>query len=125
MQKKEFLMHLIGEMGNFILDENPSRMVISLHQEEDGIHLCIIDNNQRTEEEIEDIKKALNCQRRPEMAGYYGAMAGHDLVGHARLNLIGWQVKHGDVSSTDNGTKIDLWLGSDQFDHGKFNIPSK
>lgn len=117
-------MHLIGEIANFILDENPSRMVISLHHEENGLHLCVIDNHRRDAEELELIKKSINCPKRPELSGYYGSMAGHDIVGHARLNLIGWQVKHGDVSATDNGTKIDLWLGSDGFDHGKFTIPS-
>jgi hypothetical protein len=52
-------------------------------------------------------------------------MAGSDLVGSARLNLIGWQVKHADVTRTGNGTKIDLWLGSDRFDSSRFTIPEK
>lgn len=123
MRKKEFLLHLIGEVSSFILDKNPSRMVISLHQEEDGLHLCIIDNNPRTEEEIDDIEHTLNSKKRPELAGYYGSMTGHDLLGSSRLNLLGWQVKHSSVSPTDSGLKIDLWLGSDRFNPSDFSIP--
>jgi hypothetical protein len=125
MPKKEFIMHLIGEMSNFILNDNPSRMVISLHQEPDGLHLCILDNNRRTEKEIEFIKKSLNCPHRPELAGYYGSMVGHDLVGHSRLNLIGWRVKHSDAQLTREGTKIDIWFGNDDFEEHKFTIPVK
>ena len=117
-------MHLIGEMGHFILDGDPNRMVVSLHQEEDGMHLAILDDRIRTEVELEEIRRSINCSRRPELAGYYGTMAGGEMLGTARLNLIGWQVKHGDVSCNDSGTKIDLWLGGDRFNPKKFNLPN-
>jgi len=125
MEKKDLILHLIGEMSNFILNKNPKRMVISLHQEEDGFHLAIIDNNKHTDEEVAAIERALNSEKRPELAGYYGAMTGHDLLGNARLDLLGWQIKHADVKKSDGGIKIDLWLGSDQFEAHKFNIPKK
>jgi hypothetical protein len=124
MKKKEYLLHLIGELSHFILDDDPTRMVVSLHQEKGGIHLSIFDDNFRTESELESIRRALNAEKRPELAGYYGSMAGQDLLGSARLNLIGWQVKHADVSSTDSGTRIDLWLGGDDFDPSNFTIPA-
>jgi hypothetical protein len=98
-------------------------MVISLHQEDDGLHLCVLDSVKRAEEELEAMRKALNSTVRPELADYYGSMAGSDLVGAARLNLIGWQIKHADVSSSDSGTKVDLWLGSDRFDSSRFTLP--
>jgi hypothetical protein len=125
MKKKEYVMHLLGEISNFVLESQPSRMVISLHQEEDGLHLAVLDNTPREDREIEKISKALNTAARPELAEYYGSMAGSDLIGAARLNLIGWQVKHADVIRTAEGTKIDLWLGSDRFDSTRFNIPNK
>ncbi len=120
---KEYILHLIGEIARFILDGDPSRMVISLHREKDGIHLAILDNNPRSEKEIENIRSALNPERRPELSEYYGIMAGHDLLGSSRLNLVGWQVKHADVSRTQEGTKIDLWLGGENFDSSFFSIP--
>lgn len=122
---KEFILHLLTEISNFILENEPSRMVLSLHQEEDGLHLAAIDNHERTDDELEEINLALNTSARPELSEYYGSMGGTDLVGAARLNLIGWRIKHADVSRTDKGTKIDLWLGSDRFDSRKFNIPDK
>ncbi len=125
MDKKDLILHLIGEMSNYVLDTNPNRLVISLHQEEDGFHLAIIDNNVHTDEEVATIEQALNSEKRPELAGYYGAMTGHDLLGKARLDLLGWQIKHADVKKTDPGIKIDLWLGSDRFEAHKFNIPDK
>lgn len=124
MQTKEYIMHLLAEMSNYILEARPSRMVISLHQEDDGLHLCVLDSVRRPDEELESMRKALNSTVRPELADYYGSMAGSDLVGAARLNLIGWQIKHADVSSSDSGTKVDLWLGSDRFDSSRFNLPS-
>jgi hypothetical protein len=123
MQTKEYIMHLLAEMSNYILEAKPSRMVISLHQEDDGLHLCVLDSVKRAEEELEAMRKALNSTVRPELADYYGSMAGSDLVGAARLNLIGWQIKHADVSSSDSGTKVDLWLGSDRFDSSRFTLP--
>lgn len=123
MNKKDYILHLIGEMSHFILDGDPNRMVISLHQEEDGMHLAILDDRVRSDEELEDIRRSINCARRPELAGYYGSMAGQEMLGSARLNLIGWQVKHGDVAKTDSGTKIDLWLGGDRFNPKKFTMP--
>lgn len=125
MKTKEYIMHLLTEISNFVLERRPSRMVISLHQESDGLHLAILDNTERTDPELEAIRKALNTQARPELAEYYGAMAGSDLIGTARLNLIGWQVKHADVDRTAEGTKIDLWLGSDRFDSRQFNLPQE
>src|SRR6056297_2734384 len=123
--KKEYILHLISEISNYILETDPSRMVISLHQESDGLHLAVLDDQERSDEEIEEINKALNTTARPELSEYYGSMGGTDLVGAARLNLIGWRIKHADVSRTDKGTKIDLWLASDRFDSRKFNIPDK
>jgi len=120
---KEFVLHLLTEISSFMLENQPSRMVLSLHQEKDGLHLAAIDNQERTDEELEEINKALNTSARPELSEYYGSMGGTDLVGAARLNLIGWRIKHADVSRTDKGTKIDLWLGGDRFDSRKFNIP--
>ena len=34
-QRNELLLHLIGEVGHFILDSDPGRMVINLHLEGD------------------------------------------------------------------------------------------
>lgn len=123
MQSKEYLLHILAEISNFILQSNPHRMVLSLHQEEDGMHLCVLDDTKRSENELEAISKALNTGNRPELAEYYGTMGGSDLLGTVRLNLVGWQIKHADVSKTDEGTKIDLWLGSDRFDSKRFTMP--
>jgi len=125
MKRKDYIMHLIGEMSNFLLESEPTRMVLSLHQEEDGLHLAALDNTERSEKELEAIRNALNITSRPELAEYYGTMAGTDVIGSARLNLIGYQVKHADVNATAEGTKIDLWLGSDRFDSTHFNMPGK
>ena len=122
---KEYLMHRLAEVSNFVLERHPHRMVISLHQEQDGMHLCVVDDQVRTDDELASIAEALAPETsRPELADYYGSMGGSDLLGRARLNLIGWQVKHGDVTRTANGTKIDLWLGSDRFDSRNFTIPN-
>lgn len=123
MKTKDYIMHLVAEISNFILEGQPSRMVISLHQEADGLHLSILDDKIRSAEELDFIRSSLNISNRPELAEYYGSMAGTDLIGTARLNLIGWQVKHADVLSHGEGTKIDLWLGSDRFDSRRFSIP--
>lgn len=111
MRRKDLIVQLIGEISSYILAEDPMRMVISLHQETDGLHLCVIDDNKHTDAEIDKMEKALNSRKRPELAEYYGAMTGHDLLGSSRLNLLGWQIKHSDVTRTESGIKIDLWLG--------------
>ncbi|MCK5065082.1 MAG: hypothetical protein KAQ97_07355, partial [Candidatus Fermentibacteraceae bacterium] len=90
MRRKELILHLIGEISNYLLENNPKRLVISLHQEEDGLHLSVLDDNPHTDEEIEKIDLTLNSPKRPELAGYYGAMTGHDMLGSSRLNLLGW-----------------------------------
>ena len=122
MNRKDFVLHLIGEVAHYILDSDPMRMVISLHQEEDGLHLAILDDIKRDETDLAAIRASLNSAKRPELAGYYGSMAGYDMLGSARLNLIGWQVKGADVNGTDSGTKIDLWLGGERFDPASFTI---
>ncbi len=123
MKRKDFILHLIGEISSYILQGEPMRMVISLHQEEDGMHLAILDDNNHTDEEVVKIEKALNSRKRPELAGYYGAMTGHDLLGSSQLDLLGWQIKFADVGRTDSGIKIDLWLGGKKFESDRFNIP--
>ncbi len=123
MQNKEYLLHILAEVSNYILESNPRRMVINLHQEEDGMHLCVLDDHKRSDSELEVISKALNTTERPELAEYYGSMGGSDLLGSVRLSLVGWQIKHADVSKTEEGTKIDLWLGGDRFDSKNFNMP--
>jgi hypothetical protein len=122
-KRNELLLHLIGEIGHFILDSDPSRMVINLHLEDNGFHLAIIDDVERSDEEIEEINKSLRTSQRPELAGYYGTMAGLEMLGSARLNLVGWQVKGGNAKHRETGTQIDLWLGDDEFDSSQFNIP--
>ena len=125
MKRKEHILQLIGEMASYILDKNPMRMVISLHQEEDGLHLAIIDDSDHGDEEIARLEKTLNSPKRPELSAYYGAMTGHDLLGAARLDLLGWSIKHADVIKMDKGIKIDLWIGGDRFDSRRFSIPDK
>lgn len=125
MKRKDFILHLIGEISSYLLEENPMRLVISLHQEKDGLHLSVMDDNSHTDEEIAKMEKDLNRPKRPELASYYGAMTGQDLLGSSRLDLLGWQLKHADVSRTSSGIKIDLWLGGDKFDNERFNIPEK
>ncbi|QEN04991.1 hypothetical protein EW093_09810 [Thiospirochaeta perfilievii] len=125
MRRKDIILNLLSEISSYILEEDPQRMVISLHQEESGLHLCVLDSNHHSDEEIEKMEKALNSQKRPELAGYYGAMTGHDLLGSSRLDLLGWQVKHADVSRTDSGIKIDLWLGGEEFESHRFSIPKE
>ncbi|MFP4385040.1 MAG: hypothetical protein ACLFST_01475 [Spirochaetia bacterium] len=123
MNRKDFILHLITELSHFLLDADPTRLVVSLHQEEDGLHLAVFDNNPRSEDELGKIRKTLNTAKRPELAGYYGSMTGYDMLGAARLDLVGWQVKHGTVSNTDSGTRIDLWLGGERFNPDHFSIP--
>lgn len=125
MRRKDIILNLLSEMSSYILEGDPQRMVISLHQEESGLHLAILDSNEHSDEEINKIEKTLNSQKRPELAGYYGAMTGHDLLGSTRLDLLGWQVKHADVSKTDSGIKIDLWMGGEEFESEHFTIPDK
>lgn len=122
-QRKELLLHLIGEVGHFILESNPGRMVINLHLEDDGFHLTVLDDVERSDEQIEELNKALTATQRPELAGYYGSMAGLETLGDARLNLVGLQVKGGQIKKREGGTQIDLWLGDDRFDASKFSIP--
>lgn len=123
MKRREYLLHLIGEISSFILANNPTRMVMSLHQEEDGLHLCVIDNHPRTEEEIKLIKESLGGPTRPELVAYYGNLAGFEPLGKARLKLVGFQVKHTEVTRCDSGVKIDLWVGGERFNPTKFTIP--
>lgn len=123
MKRREFLVHLISEVSSFILQGQPRKMVVSLHQEEDGIHLAVIDDRQRSDSEIREIERSLNAARRPELAGYYGEMAGHDLLGSARLNLVGWQIKHADVMKTpEGGIMLNLWIGGEAFEYHKFTL---
>ncbi len=117
---------MIGELTNFMLETNPLRLVVSLHQEDDGAHISFFDDRPRSEEELEMIRKALNPKiQRPELAQYYGQMAGHDMAWGARLKLIGWQIKQATVSNSDSGLQIDLWLGSDSFKPDNFTLDKK
>ena len=125
MLSKEHLMHLLSEVSNYMLDKHPRRMVISVHQENDGLHLCVVDDIERSDEELQAMEEALNSGERPELADYYGAMGGSDLLGAARLNLIGWQIKHADVSRSEEGTKIDIWMGGKRFDSRDFSVPDE
>lgn len=125
MKRRDFLVHLISEVSSFILQEQPRKMVISLHQEPDGIHLAVIDDRQRSDAEVKEIERSLNAAKRPELAGYYGEMAGHDLLGSARLNLVGWQIKHADVMKTpEGGIMLNMWIGGEGFEYKKFTLDS-
>lgn len=125
MKRKEQILHLISGIANYILEDEPRRMVISLHQEKDGLHISVMDDNEHSDEEISKIEHDLNSDKRPELSSYYGAMTGQDLLGNTRLDLLGWQVKHSDVSRIDKGIKIDLWMGGERFQSDKFNMPTK
>lgn len=125
MKRNEFLLHLIGQIAHYVLDAEPIRMVVSVHQEEDGVHLAVIDSTNRSEDELEQIRGALNNPDRPELASYYGSLAGFDMLGEARLDLVGWQIKAATVSATNSGTRIDLWLGGDRFAPEQFTINEK
>lgn len=49
-------------------------------------------------------------------------MVGFDIIGAARLDFIGWQIKAATVASTNEGTQIDFWLGGDCFNPERFSI---
>ena len=123
MKRSELILHLISGLTHYVLEADPIRVVVSLHQEDDGVHVAVLDDTFREDETLRKMQTDLNRSKRPELAGYYGSMSGYDMLGHARLDLLGWQVKHADVSRTDSGTRIDLWLGGDRFDPTQFTIP--
>ncbi len=123
MNRSELIVHLISGLSHYVLESDPMRVVVSLHQEEDGVHVAVLDDTLREDDVLQAMRADLNRSKRPELAGYYGSMSGYDMLGHARLDLVGWQVKHADVNRTDSGTRIDLWLGGDRFDPTQFNIP--
>jgi hypothetical protein len=52
-------------------------------------------------------------------------MAGFNMLGRARLDLVGWQIKAATVGRTDSGTQIDLWMGGDRFNPNKFSLSEK
>jgi hypothetical protein len=122
VKRTDFVLHLISEVAHYMLDADPMRLVISLHQEEDGLHLAVFDDTKRTDRELEAIRQSLKNPDRPELAGYYGSMVGFDMIGAVRLDLIGWQIKAATVSSTAEGTRLDFWLGGDRFNPEKFSI---
>jgi hypothetical protein len=62
------------------------------------------------------MQKALNSNKRPELAAYYGTMTGQDLIGSSRLNMLGWQVKRADVTRTREGLRVDLWIGGEGYE---------
>ena len=72
MRRRDLITHVISEISSYVLEADPMRMVISLHQEEDGLHISVMDDATHTDEEIEQMEKDLNSQKRPELAGYYG-----------------------------------------------------
>ncbi len=126
MKRHELYVQLISELANYILRGNPKKMVISLHMEPDGFHIAAIDDRPRTDEEIAEIEHSLMLHQRPELASYYGTMVGHDLLGSARLELIGFQVKGVKVERIpEGGVMINLWVGSEDFDPGLFTINEK
>ncbi len=123
MKRKEFLLQLIGELSNYLLEGMPRRVVLSVHQEADGIHISAMDDTPHSDQEVEVITHALQGEKRPELSGYYGHMIGHDLFSPARLELLGLQVKHGEVNRSENGIRIDILLGGEQFDSSNFELP--
>jgi hypothetical protein len=122
VNKKEFLLHLIGEMSNFFLEGNPAKMVISLHKEPDGLHLrfSTITNGPPKSWIWYDPPQQ---QPKTGTGGYYGNLAGFDFLGGARLDLVGLADQTRGCGSIDRGTRIDLWLGGSGFDPTNFSIP--
>lgn len=121
--RNELILHLIGEVGHYILENNPHNMVVSVHLENDGFHLVIMDDVIRSDEEIREMNGSLHRQDRPELAGYYGSMAGLEMLGQPRLNLVGWQIHHGEVQRREAGTRIDLVLGNENYDPDSSPFP--
>jgi hypothetical protein len=123
MKRHELYVQLISELANFMLTGNPKKMVISMHLEADGFHIAAIDDRPRTDKEIAEIEHSLMMQQRPELASYYGTMIGHDLLGSARLELIGFQIKSVKIEKApEGGLMINLWIGSEDFDPALFTI---
>jgi len=123
MKRQELYVQMISEIANFLLNGNPRKMVISLHQEADGFHIAAIDDRPRTDKEIKDLRESLMVQQRPELAAYYGTMMGHDLLGSARLDIIGMQIKGVKVEPIpEGGVMINLWVGSEGFDPKMFTL---
>ncbi len=124
-KRQDLIVNLIGEMSNYVLKRNPKKMMISLHQEQEGMHLCVVDNSTYSDEEIADLEKMMNSEKRPELSGYYGEMMGHDFLGKSRLDLIGWQVKQVDISRWGEGIMMDIWMGGSNFQSSQFNMDKK
>jgi hypothetical protein len=123
MKRQELYVQLISELANYLLHGNPKKMVISLHMEADGFHIAAIDDRPRTDSEIAEIEHSLMIQQRPELASYYGTMVGHDLLGTARFEMIGWQIKGVKLERIpEGGIMINLWIGSEGFDPKMFTL---
>jgi hypothetical protein len=126
MKRHDLYVQLISELANYLLRNNPKKMVISLHLENDGFHIVAIDDRYHSDEEIAEIEQGLKMHQRPELASYYGTMLGRDLLGDARLELIGYHVKGAKVEKIpEGGIMINLWVGSDDFNPAMFTIDEK
>ncbi len=123
MKRHELYVQLISELANYLLHGNPRKMVISMHLEPDGFHIAAVDDRPRSEKELSEIEHSLMLHQRPELASYYGTMIGHDLLGSARLELIGFQIKGVKIERIpEGGVMINLWIGNEGFDPTMFSI---
>ena len=87
MKRKDFLGRLIGELTNFMLEGNPLRLVVSLHQEDDGAHISFFDDRPRSEKELDQIRKASHPKYRGSASDV--AKAGINLLNETGLLLEG------------------------------------
>jgi len=126
MKRHDLYVQLISELANYLLRDDPKKLVISLHLEADGFHIAAIDDRPHSDEEIAEIEQGLKMHQRPELASYYGTMLGRDLLGNARLELIGYQIKGARVDKiAEGGIMINFWVGSDNFNPAIFTIDEK
>jgi len=126
MKQHELYVQLISELAHYLLRNDPKKMVISMHLEADGFHIAAIDDYPHSDQEIMEIEHSLRMHQRPEMASYYGTMLGHDLLGNARLELIGYQIKGVKVEKVpEGGIMINIWIGSENFNPAMFTIGEK
>ncbi len=123
--RNDLALHLMSEVAHFILESDPRRMIVSVHLEGDGFHLMMMDDLERDEKEIEEINGMLHAAQRPELSGYYGSMTGLESLGQARLNMVGWQIKYGQIIQREGGSRIDLLVGGRDFDPTPFELPGE
>ncbi len=110
IKNKQKIIHILGELLNFGLRNQPQKVTITIEELEDRVEIALASPDiQASPQECREMERLLNMPLRDELRDYYSGLAGEEALALHNLRMVGMMVDGGRLEHCAEGGRLVIW----------------